>query len=78
MELHRDLSLACRLLKGDPSLKSQPQRLLGLPGLASATQAATLQYVPQTFNRNSVLKGARFTHTHQEPIGVLGLLAEVL
>jgi len=43
MELHRDLSLACRLLKRDSSLKSQPQRLLGLPGLARATPAATLQ-----------------------------------
>src|SRR6266850_7884461 len=56
----RDWPLACPLSKRTPSVKAQHQKLFGLPDFARATLAATLQYLPKTFNRNSVLEGARF------------------
>src|SRR5258708_17371884 len=49
----RDWPLACRLSKRTPSLNAQHRKLLRLPDFARATLAATLQYLPKTFNPNS-------------------------
>jgi hypothetical protein len=70
----RDLPRARPLVERTTSLKSPHQELMGLPDFTRATPGATLQYLPKTFNQNSVVKGVPVQPCKETHHGGLGLV----